>query len=483
MKFFGKGLGSCGFTKVIAVYYIFFTAYVCSTAGASVTVSDYTQLKTEVEGEEGASNIAVVEDTIEFDQEIRVNHNGVAIAGSEEDRGEFNGKNASRFFVLKEGSKGISFKNLEFNGGKFGGDGTEVIDGNEGEGEGLDGESEKKEKSGGSEKEVKIETIKTSSDDSDSSNGINGETIGEISGKSGGGALLLEAGTVVSFENSSFSDSVALNSSGGAILSLGDIQNRNSLSFGNSTFSGNKSTDGFGGAIYVNHSDLNLGGKTIFKGNNSSISAKNDNSASFAGSGGAIAVASSSNLIFGGKTTFRNNSSTGPGGAVFLYGNVDGRNFLIFRETALFASNRTLESEGGAISFFNSELTFEKKVNFKGNESNGEGGAISSSGSIDPEEDILRRYMYASRYDRSCSSVCRSVLNFRSEAVFENNRAIKSHVEPEEKEGEGEGEGFAVHYVRNHAKGGAIYAEHSDLNFEKKVIFKKNDIFVSIDSS
>jgi predicted outer membrane repeat protein len=68
---------------------------------------------------------------------------------------------------------------------------------------------------------------------------------------------------------------------------------------------------------------------------------------------------------------FRGNVSNGEGGAIYSQGDVG----LTFREKTIFDGNRA-HGDGGAISAQNSNLTFEKEVDFRGNVSNDRGGAI-----------------------------------------------------------------------------------------------------------
>jgi predicted outer membrane repeat protein len=135
----------------------------------------------------------------------------------------------------------------------------------------------------------------------------------------GGGAVRIEQGATIVFNNTNFSNNRAeLN--GGAIIFWGDIKNGNNnniLRFnGRTTFTGNKSIKGLGGAIFAVNSDLVFDGEAEFKNNSSYVG------------GGAIWIANISknevNVTFNKLATFEGNSSN-MCGAIGLMGNVNMR--------------------------------------------------------------------------------------------------------------------------------------------------------------
>ncbi|MDR2077540.1 MAG: hypothetical protein LBP39_01075, partial [Rickettsiales bacterium] len=190
----------------------------------------------------------------------------------------------------------------------------------------------------------------------------------------GGGAIMLEssdAGSTVIFEKTAiFSDNSSKNN-GGAIQSLGNAQNKNTLEFRAETiFFNNKSTNGHGGAIYAWYSDLVFSKDVEFNNNSSS------------GEGGAISLNNNrqeyaANATFSKLIAFENNSSK-IGGAMHLYGNVN----LTFDLGLKLINNITKNKDSGAIYMEGIDISRktivtvvhknpDKPTKFKGNKSNG----------------------------------------------------------------------------------------------------------------
>ncbi|MDR2077928.1 MAG: hypothetical protein LBP39_03105 [Rickettsiales bacterium] len=299
----------------------------------------------------------------------------------------------------------------------------------------------------------------------------------------GGGAVHIEEGTNVAFNNTNFSNNIAI-SHGGAICSTGGSENKSSLRFNTkTTFAGNKSTTGEGGAIYAKLSDLTFNGEVKFEKNKSSKE------------GGAIFLYShdggNSTVTFEGVINFIDNISKNSGGAIYSEGSAQNKNILILNDGTTFANNESKEDNGGAMYVEHSNLFSAREVNFTKNKSHSDGGAIFSLGSAQ-NKNILTFNGKATFNDNE-STGCEggaiyakySYLIFAKRAYFIGNK----------NNGTNRGNGGAIFSrgtvlnknvltfngiamftdnIITSGKGGAIYAWYSDLIFNEEAIFENN---------
>ncbi|MDR2077656.1 MAG: hypothetical protein LBP39_01675 [Rickettsiales bacterium] len=196
---------------------------------------------------------------------------------------------------------------------------------------------------------------------------------GNESIEGGGGAIYATLTDLVFNEGAKFASNTS-KSNGGAIYSLGDVQQGNTLIFaGKTTFVGNKSTNNSGGAVYAEYSNLIFIEEATFEENESEYI------------GGAIVLYSlegkDSKMVFKGTANFIDNSGKIGGGAINSWGNENSKNSLTFEKETKFTGNISDSGSGGAIYSLYSDLIFDEDAKFKNNSSSDRGGAILLSGS------------------------------------------------------------------------------------------------------
>ncbi|MDR2078042.1 MAG: hypothetical protein LBP39_03700 [Rickettsiales bacterium] len=198
--------------------------------------------------------------------------------------------------------------------------------------------------------------------------------------------------------------------------------------------------------------------------------------------GGALEIKGKMSTVTLENDSFINNIADSSGGAIYSFGNADSRNTLIFKEEAIFGENKNNKGFGGAICAKFSKLIFDGDVYFTENNSYKSGGAMYSEGDETIKNILNFRESVFFKENTSGSTggaICAkfSNLNFEDQAIFDSNAscdyggAIHS-----------EGSVTAINVLTFRGStifkcnksefysGGAIRAEYSRLNFEKKGI-------------
>ncbi|MDR2077923.1 MAG: hypothetical protein LBP39_03075, partial [Rickettsiales bacterium] len=506
----------------IAVSYLFLgmlTTFIGLGAGLCLANTADVNNSNELERAIGDSNIATINikaDSITLDQKFPVVNRSLTISGEADRKSTLNGNNTQRILIFGKNAYNITINNINFNGNdekdnlfnivKDAGaihakEGTNITFNN------TNFSSNTAVSHGGAiyslgdaqgKNILLFNGITTFSSNSASDDGgaiyakysdlvFSGETnfVKNESKDSGGAIYFLrlhhskhENSSFLTFnEKTTFIGNRSASGSGGAIYSLGGVQDKNTLLFNEkTTFIGNRSASGSGGAICSGqYSDLIFNEETEFTGNKSGGgagaiyswgNAENENilvfngkttftsNVSINGSGGAIYIMDS-DLTFGGEVKFENNESENRGGAIYSQGDTRDKNTLVFNGKAIFTGNNNADGVGGAIYAEDSDLVFGGEVEFEKNISEENGGAIYSWGSV-----------------RS-----RNTLRFNGRATFADNESTT-------------GEGGAIYaklsdltfggevkFGNNKGKkfGGAIYARYSDLTFDGKAKFENNE--------
>ncbi|MDR2077473.1 MAG: hypothetical protein LBP39_00735, partial [Rickettsiales bacterium] len=319
-----------------------------------------------------------------------------------------------------------------------------------------------------------------------------------------GGAIYAQDSDATFSKEVKFKNNTSRNN-GGAIYSRGDNKN-NALTFNDiATFTDNESTEGSGGAMYAERSDMTFNREVKFEKNKSKYGggailaqgdAKSSNTITFNdiatftdntstyGDGGAV-YARALNLIFCSEVKFENNTSWNSGGAAYFVGD-DKSSILAFNNIVTFTGNESTKGSGGAIYTERSDLTFSREVKFEKNKSSNNGGAIYFDGD-DRKKNSLTFNNIATFIDNESTDgdggaiyVLRSDLIFGEEVKFENNTSWNSGGAIYS---DGYGDSNTLTFSRKttfvgnkstDSEGGAIYAEDSNLTFDREVKFENN---------
>lgn len=218
-----------------------------------------------------------------------------------------------------------------------------------------------------------------------------------------GGALYSEGGAFVLSGDSSFKNNEA-ETGGGVYISGGDI------SFAKADFTGNKAvsaSDGNGGAIYSSaDATVNFGGETSFARNEAALD------------GGALVV-NQQDVRFAKAVSFTDNKAlAGRGGAV--YASPSNKKY-IFEDSAAFTGN-IAKTHGGAIYSEETEFTFGAQADFSGNKGVN-GGAAYLNKTAMVLADIARFMANSADEGGAIYAENGSELKFNKKSHFDGNEA------------------------------------------------------------